>query len=87
MNLQRKLLVDKIKIVEDNLFGSKTIDEANENFKELVELKNIQTPDEMQDLINGLKKSAESRQMTEEFRIFMTLPKSLKRKEIERRNP
>jgi len=85
MNQQRKLLVDKIKVVEDRLFGSKSQEEAENTFKELVELKNIQTPEEMKYLINGLVQSAKSRVLTEEARIFMTLPITLKKEEIRRR--
>jgi len=58
---------------------------AMERFKELVELKNIQNPEEMNDFIRGLKQSALQRQLTEEARIFLTLPRKLKREEILRR--
>ena len=50
-----------------------------------MELKNIQTPKEMEDLINGLRQSAKSKEMTEEIRIFLTLPRALKKEEIKRR--
>jgi len=85
MNQQRQLFLEKSKVLEDKLFGSKSAEEANNTFKELVELKNIQTPEEIQDFINGLRRSALSRQMTEEARIFMTLPRALKKEEIRRR--
>lgn len=76
---QRKMLIDKINVVEDKLFRSKTSEQAMEVFEELVELKDIQTPEEMKNLISGLKTSSKRRIMTEEARIFLTLPKKLKR--------
>ena len=85
MNQQRQLFLEKSRVLEDRLFGSKSAEEANNTFKELVELKNIQTPQEMQDFINGLRNSAKSRLLTEEARIFMTLPRALKKEEIQRR--
>jgi hypothetical protein len=85
MNQQRRLFLEKSKVLEDKLFNSKSAEEANRNLKELVELKNIQTPQEMEDLRNGLRQSAKSRQMTEEIRIFLGLPKTLKKEERKRR--
>jgi hypothetical protein len=87
MNKHRSELVEKIQVVEDKLFSSKTSEDAQDTFNELVELKNIQTSQEMSNLISGLQHSAQMRQLTEEARVFLSLPKSLKREEIERRKP
>ena len=87
MNVHRTELMEKVQVVEDKLFRSKNLTEIQDHFNELAELKNIQTGEEMDNMIRGLKRSAESRQLTEEARVFLTLPKSLKIEEIERRQP
>lgn len=85
MNQQRRLLLEKTAVATDKFFNSKNAEEAMSNFKELAELKNIQPGKETSDFISGLKQSAKQRQLTEEARIFLTLPKNLKRMEIQRR--
>jgi len=85
MNQQRRLLLQKEAVLKDKFFNSRNKEEAARLFKELVELKNIQDSEEMGNFIRGLRQSAQQRQLTEEGRIFLTLPRKLKREEILRR--
>jgi len=83
MNQQRRLLLQKEAVLKDKFFNSRNKEEAARLFKELVELKNIQDSEEMSNFIRGLQQSAQQRQLTEEARIFLTLPRKLKREESE----
>jgi len=85
MNQQRQLMLNKTRVLEDKLFRAGTAEDAAKAFKELVELKNIQTAEEFNDLVAGLRRTALSRTLTQEARTFMTLPKVLRKREIERR--
>lgn len=85
MNQQRKEFMGKIKVAEDKIFRAKGQKNTEQAFNDFIELKNPQTAQEINDIIEGLRKSAKSKMLTEEQRVFLTLPKRLKREEITRR--
>lgn len=84
MNQQKRIMQKKYDVLSDNLFKAKTSEETEKIFGQMLELKGIQTPEEMQDMVNGILKKAKSMTLTEEARVFLTMPKKIKREYLKK---
>ena len=64
---------------------SRLVNEAVRIYDKMKELKGVQTQDEIKDMNNGIMQRAKSAQLTEEARVFLTMPKKIKKEKIIRR--
>ena len=85
MKQQKRIMQEQYDVLANKLFNAKDFNEAVRIYDKMKELKGVQTQDEIKDMNNGIMQRAKSAQLTEEARVFLTMPKKIKKEKIIRR--